>query len=266
MSKPITAPRLREMKNEGRKIVMITAYDYPSACIAEEAGVDVILVGDSLGMVVQGHHSTLPVTLEESLYHTRIVSRACSRTMVIGDMPFGTYHQSTAHAIDAASRYMKEAGAHAVKLEGGANVVEQIRALTRAQIPVCAHIGLTPQSIHVFGGFKVQRVTEKLLADAKAVQDAGAMSVVIECVTADIAKQITAELEIPTIGIGAGVDCDGQVLVWHDLLGLGDPSRKLPRFVKPYASLYGTIRDALVAYRDEVQGGTFPGPANTYEP
>ena len=266
MSKPVTVPRLREMKKDGRKIVMITAYDYPSARIAEAAGVDVILVGDSMGNVVQGHSSTLPVTLEESLYHTRLVSRGTQHAMVIGDLPFGTYHQSTAHAIDTATRYLKETGAQAVKLEGGVNVVEQIRALTRAQIPVQAHIGLTPQSVHAFGGFKVQRVAQKLIDDAKAVQDAGAMSVVLECITGDIAQQITEALEIPTIGIGAGAGCDGQVLVWHDLLGLGDPDKKLPRFVKKYANLFEVIRGALEAYRDDVIAGTFPDASHTYEP
>jgi len=217
----LTIPKLQKMAREGKKMVMITAYDFPSARIADQAGVDIILVGDSLGNAVQGAPNTLPVTLEESLYHAKIVARGCTeRTLVVGDMPFGTYQESREQAIHNAVRYIKEAGVASVKLEGGALVQDKIRAMVDAQIPVMAHIGLTPQSLHVFGGHKVQRMEEKLLEDGKCVQDAGAWSVVLEGIPGEIAGKITESLEIPTIGIGAGANCSGQVLVWHDILGL----------------------------------------------
>lgn len=258
----VTTSRLRKMKAAGEKAVMVTAYDFPSGRFADEAGIDLVLVGDSMGNVVQGHDTTLPVTLEESLYHTRIVARACQRAMVIGDMPFGTYHESSEQAVRSAVRYLKEAGAQAVKLEGGRLAEETIAALVRAQIPTMAHIGLTPQSVHVMGGFKVQRDEAALLADAQRVQDAGAFAVVLEGIPAAIAAKITGALEIPTIGIGAGVGCDGQVLVWHDLLGINDGF--VPKFVKPYATLASAIRDALGAFRDDVRSGKFPDDAHSY--
>lgn len=258
---PITTIKLREMKHANTAISMVTAYDFPSAKLADEAEIDIVLVGDSLGNVIQGHAHTLPVTLDESLYHTRLVARACKRAMVVGDMPFGTYQISTAQAIENAVRYIKEAGAAAVKLEGGATQHETIRALVRAQIPVQAHIGLTPQSVHMMGGYKVQRVEQQLMDDAKLVQEAGAFSVVLEGIPGPIAEKITAALDIPTIGIGAGVKCDGQVLVWHDLLGLND---KPAKFVKTYAALNATIRAALAAYKADVQSRQFPADEHTY--
>ncbi len=258
---PITTTKIREMKKQGQVITMVTAYDFPSGKLADEAEIDLVLVGDSLGNVIQGNDHTLPVTLDESLYHTRIVARACKRAMVIGDMPFGTYQVSESQAIANAVRYLKEAGAHAVKLEGGRTQEATIQALVRAQIPVQGHIGLTPQSVHMMGGYRVQRIEDHLLADALAVQNAGAFSIVLEGMPGPIAEKITATLDIPTIGIGAGVKCDGQVLVWHDLLGLNE---KPAKFVKAYADLAGTIRGALAAYRDDVRARQFPTDQHTY--
>ena len=258
----MTIPKLIARAGKGERLTMVTAYDHPSAVLADEAGIDILLVGDSLGNVVQGEATTLPVTLEQSLYHTRLVARGVTKhSLVVGDMPFGTYQASEAQAIENAARYLKEAGAQAVKLEGGARVEATIAAMVRAQIPVMAHIGLTPQSVHVMGGYKIQRVEAFLLDEAERVQAAGAFSVVLEGVQRDIATTITERLEIPTIGIGAGPDCDGQVLVWHDLLGLTDSA---PKFVKRYATLAQTIRDALKAYKTDVEAGTFPGDEHSY--
>jgi 3-methyl-2-oxobutanoate hydroxymethyltransferase len=222
----ITILDIYKKKAEGKKITMLTAYDFPTAQIVDQSGIDMILVGDSLGMVVQGVSSTLPVTMDEMIYHTKMVSRAAASAMVIGDMPFLSYQTSREEAVRNAGRFLKEAGAEAVKLEGGSLMADTIRAIVSAGIPVMAHIGLTPQHVHALGGFKVQgkdeAAREKILADARAVQDAGAFSVVLEAMPASLAKEITETLRIPTIGIGAGPDCGGQVLVLHDLLGLFD--------------------------------------------
>jgi 3-methyl-2-oxobutanoate hydroxymethyltransferase len=262
MTKKITVTTLFEMKAEGQKIINLTAYDYPFAKLLDECGVHLILVGDSLGNVVQGEDSTLPVTMDQMIYHTRIVARGVSRAMVIGDMPFMSYQTSIKDAVANAGRFLKETGASAVKLEGGATVSNIIRAITEAGIPVQAHIGLTPQSVHQMGGYKVQRNEDRLLADAQEVEAAGAFSVVLEGIPSAIAEKITQTLRIPTIGIGAGPDCDGQVLVLHDMLGLFD--RYTPKFVKKYANLAEIAREAVTAYGKEVQDGTFPGKEHCY--
>jgi 3-methyl-2-oxobutanoate hydroxymethyltransferase len=254
-------------KAEGNKITMLTAYDFPTAQIVDQAGIDMILVGDSLGMVVQGVSSTLPVTMDEMLYHTRIVSRAAASAMVIGDMPFLSYQTSKADAVQNAGRFLKEAGAEAVKLEGGTQMAGAIRAIVDAGIPVVAHIGLTPQYVHVLGGFKVQgkdeATREKILADARAVQDAGAFSVVLEAMPSSLAKEIHSQLRIPTIGIGAGPYCDGQVLVIHDLLGLFD--RFTPKFVKKYANLKEPALKAVKEYKQDVESGKFPSEEHSFK-
>ena len=262
MTKKITVTTLLEMKAEGRKIINLTAYDYPFAKLLDESGVHIILVGDSLGNVVQGEASTLPVTMDQMIYHTRIVARGVSRAMVIGDMPFMSYQTSVRDAVANAGRFLKETGASAVKLEGGATVSAIIRAISEAGIPVQAHIGLTPQSVHQMGGYKVQRDEARLLADAQEVESAGAFSVVLEGIPSPIAQKITQTLRIPTIGIGAGPGCDGQVLVLHDLLGLTD--RHVPKFVKQYANLSESTRQAVSRYAKEVADGTFPGEAHCY--
>jgi len=262
MTKKITVTTLFEMKAEGQKIINLTAYDYPFAKLLDECGVHLILVGDSLGNVVQGEDSTLPVTMDQMIYHTRIVAKGVSRAMVIGDMPFMSYQTSITDAVANAGRFLKETGASAVKLEGGAAVSNIIRAITEAGIPVQAHIGLTPQSVHQMGGYKVQRDEERLLSDAKEVEAAGAFSVVLEGIPSPIAEKITQALRIPTIGIGAGPACDGQVLVLHDMLGLFDRYR--PKFVKQYANLAEVAREAVTAYGKEVQDGTFPGEEHCY--
>jgi 3-methyl-2-oxobutanoate hydroxymethyltransferase len=254
-------------KAEGRKITMLTAYDFPTAQIVDQAGIDMILVGDSLGNVVQGVANTLPVTMDEMIYHTRMVSRAAASAMVVGDMPFLSYQTHKTDAVRNAGRFLKEAGAEAVKLEGGSQMAEAIRAIVDAGIPVVAHIGLTPQYIHMMGGFKVQgrdeAAREKILADARAIQDAGAFSVVIEAVPASLAKEIHEMLHIPTIGIGAGPDCDGQVLVLHDILGLFD--RFTPKFVKRYANLKDQALKAVKEYKQEVESGSFPSQEHSFK-
>jgi 3-methyl-2-oxobutanoate hydroxymethyltransferase len=262
MTTPVTVTTLLKMKEKGEKCAMLTAYDYAFAKIVDESGVDMILVGDSLGMVVQGHNSTLPVTMDEAIYHTRLVARGTQRAMVIGDMPFMSYHASTRDAILNAGRFLKEAGATAVKLEGGAAVTDIIQSLTAVGIPVQAHIGLTPQSVHQMGGFKVQRDEDRLLSDARDVEAAGAFSIVLEGIPANIAKKITKTVKIPTIGIGAGPHCDGQVLVLHDLLGLFD--RFQPKFVKQYAQLGAAARQAISQYSEEVKSGAFPAKEHCY--
>ncbi len=262
MASPITVTKLFKMKKDGEKIAALTAYDFPFATMVDESGVHIILVGDSLGMVVQGETSTLPVTMDEMIYHTRLVSRATKNAMVVGDMPFMSYQTSVKDAIHNAGRFLKEAGAVAVKLEGGASVSHIIEAISEASIPVQAHIGLTPQSVHKMGGFKVQRDEDRLLADAKEVEAAGAFSVVLEGIPADISKKITDTLSIPTIGIGAGPDCDGQILVLHDLLGLND--RHLPKFVKQYVNLGKTARKGIKDYVSEVKNGKFPTKEHCY--
>ena len=262
MASQITVTTLHKMKKDGEKIAALTAYDHPFATMVDESGMHMILVGDSLGMVVQGESSTLPVTMDEMIYHTRIVARATKTAMVIGDMPFMSYQCSTEEAIANAGRFLKEAGAVAVKLEGGASVSHLIKAITVASIPVQAHIGLTPQSVHQMGGYKVQRDEDRLMTDAKEVEAAGAFSVVLEGIPTDIAKKITETLSIPTIGIGAGPCCDGQILVLHDLLGLN--FRHLPKFVKQYATLGDDARKAIKEYVGEVREGDFPAREHCY--
>lgn len=262
MTSPITVTKLIQMKKQKEKIVALTAYDYPFAKMVDQSGVHIILIGDSLGNVVQGKKSTLPVTMDEMIYHTRMVAEAAENAMVIGDMPFMSYQANLSDAISNAGRFLKEGGAAAVKLEGGAAVSKTIKAITEASIPVQAHIGLTPQSVHVMGGYKVQRDEERLLADAREVEAAGAFSVVLEGIPAPISKKITESISIPTIGIGAGPACDGQILVLHDLLGLNE--RHLPKFVKQYADLGSKAKEALREYVSEVQSGSFPSEEHCY--
>jgi 3-methyl-2-oxobutanoate hydroxymethyltransferase len=254
-------------KKDDNKITMLTAYDYPFARIVDEAGIDVILVGDSLGMVVQGLENTLPVTMDEMIYHTKMVSRAVKNAMVIGDMPFMSYHTGINDAVRNAGRFLKEAGASAVKIEGGAEITEHISAMTRSDIPVMAHIGLTPQSIHRMGGYKVQGKTEesakRLIEEAHNVEDAGAFSLLLEAIPMDLAKTISQELSIPTIGIGAGPHCDGQVLVLHDVIGLFD--RFVPKFIKQYANLKETALNAIKEYREDIEKGTFPSEDQSFK-
>jgi 3-methyl-2-oxobutanoate hydroxymethyltransferase len=263
MQPQVTTSTLIKMKQQGKKITVLTAYDFPFARMLDQAGIDVILVGDSLGMVVQGKENTLPVTMDEMLYHTAMVARGCQRALVVGDMPFMSYQGSLDAAVTNAGRFLKEAGAAAVKLEGGADVCPVITALAKAGIPVQAHIGLTPQSVHQMGGFKVQRDEERLLKDAKDVEKAGAFSVVLEGIPSAISEKITRALTIPTIGIGAGLQCDGQVLVLHDMLGIND--RFLPKFVKKYADLATEARKGVAAYIEEVQQGRFPSDEYEYK-
>jgi 3-methyl-2-oxobutanoate hydroxymethyltransferase len=262
-----TVPEILRRKPEGRRISMLTAYDHPTAQIVDEAGIDLILVGDSLGMVVQGREDTLPVTMEEMLYHTRLVSRGARTALVVGDMPFLSYQVSVAEAVRNAGLFLKEGGGQAVKCEGGGPVVPAIRAMVEAGIPVMAHLGLTPQSVHLLGGMKVQgreeAARERILADARAVEAAGAFALVLEAVPSSLAREITSLLAIPTIGIGAGPHCDGQVLVLHDLLGLFD--RFTPRFVKRYASLKTEALAAVTRYREEVEEGVFPAAEHSFD-
>lgn len=259
----LTVPGFVARKQSGRKLTMLTAYDFPFASLVDGAGIDSILVGDSLSMVVQGHDTTLPVTLDEIIYHAEIVGRAVKRALVIVDLPFPTNHLGVHAAIESAGRILKQARCQAVKLEGGADQAEVIAGLTTAGIPVMAHVGLRPQNVHVMGGYKVQRDEEQLLHDALSAQNAGAFGIVLECVPAPLAERITRELSIPTIGIGAGSGCDGQVLVLHDMLGL--TAGRVPKFVKPYAQLKATVSDAVERYIAEVQSGEFPGPEHTFE-
>ncbi|MBI3802289.1 MAG: 3-methyl-2-oxobutanoate hydroxymethyltransferase [Nitrospirae bacterium] len=263
----VTVPRILEKKERGEKISVLTAYDYPFAKLIDEAGIDILLVGDTVGVVVQGEESTLPVTLDQMIYHTRMVSRAARRALVVGDMPFMSYQASLEETIRNAGRFLKEGGAAAVKLEGGARVADRIEALTQHDIPVMAHIGLTPQSVHRMGGYKVQGreslQAKQLLADAKRVEAAGAFSLVLEGIPISLAKKITKSIQIPTIGIGAGPHCDGQVLVLHDLLGLF--TRFHPKFVRQYADLTPLITDAVRRYKSDVASGKFPTEAEGYE-
>jgi 3-methyl-2-oxobutanoate hydroxymethyltransferase len=249
-----------------RKITCLTAYDYPTARLVDEAGVDMVLVGDSVANVVLGYETTIPVTLEEMLHHTRAVRRGVKRALLIADMPFGTFHGDALESIRNAVRFVKEAGAEAVKVEGGERRLDLIHRLVEAEIPVMGHVGLTPQSYHALGGFRVQgkspRAAEQLLRDAHAVEAAGAFSVVLEAVPRELAAQITRELRIPTIGIGAGPDCDGQVLVLHDLIGL--TFGHTPKFARPYAQVGKTIAAAVAAYCRDVQSGSFPSNEESY--
>jgi 3-methyl-2-oxobutanoate hydroxymethyltransferase len=258
----VTVPDFRQARAAGRRLAVVTAYDFTAAVIAEAAGVDCILVGDSLGMVVQGHATSLPVSLAEMVYHTRMVARVAKRVLIVVDLPFGSYQESPRQAVRSAAKLLK-AGAGAAKLEGGVRMAEAIAACTRADIPVMGHIGLTPQSVHRMGGFKVQRDAEALVEDALAVERAGAFSIVVEGVPADVGAKITKAVSIPTIGIGAGPDCDGQVLVWHDLLGLYEGLR--PKFVKRYAELGALAKSALEEYCREVREGSFPAAEHSFK-
>jgi len=253
-------------KSEGRKISMLTAYDYPFAQIVDEAGIDAVLVGDSLGVVVQGLENTLPVTMDEMIYHTKMVSRAVKNALVIGDMPFMSYQAGNEDAIRNAGRFLKEGGAAAVKIEGGSEIADRIRAMTKSDIPVMAHIGLTPQSIHRMGGYKVQgkskSAARRLIEEAKIVEDTGAFSLVLEGIPLTLAREITKVLTIPTIGIGAGPYCDGQVLVLHDLLGLFD--RFVPKFIRRYANLKQEAISAIQAYKKDVEDGVFPSEEQSF--
>jgi len=263
----ITIQDFLKKKVEQKKITMLTAYDYPFAKIVDEAGIDAIIVGDSVGMVVQGLENTLPVTMDEMIYHTNIVSRAVKNAMVIGDLPFMSYQASVEEAVRNAGRFLKDAGASAVKIEGGAEVAQHIRAMTKSDIPVMAHIGLTPQSIHRMGGYKIQGKNEesakKLLEEAHIAEDAGAFSLLLEAIPKGLARKITEELSIPTIGIGAGPYCDGQVLVLHDVIGLFE--RFLPKFAKRYANLKDEALKAIIAYKEEVEKGIFPSEEQSFK-
>jgi 3-methyl-2-oxobutanoate hydroxymethyltransferase len=269
----VTVPELLQRKSRvagslsnSQKITCLTAYDYPTARLLDEAGVEVILVGDSLGMVVLGHANTLAVTIDEMLHHTRAVRRGVHRALVVADMPYGSYHTDTAESLRNAVRFVKEAGAEAVKVEGGERRLELISRLTEAEIPVMGHVGLTPQSVNALGGYRVQGKTanaaELLIRDARAVEAAGAFAVVLEAVPRELAAQITLELRIPTIGIGAGPDCDGQILVIHDLLGL--TFEQTPKFARQYANVGEIIAKAAREYCEDVRGGTFPSDGESY--
>jgi 3-methyl-2-oxobutanoate hydroxymethyltransferase len=262
----ITVPYLLDRKLHAEKIVSLTAYDYPTARLADETGIDMILVGDSLAQVVLGYESTLPVTVDEMLHHLRAVRRAVRRALIVCDLPFGAYHTTAEDALRTAIRYVKEGGAEAVKIEGGRRRASLARMMVEAEIPVVGHIGLTPQSVNAFGGYKVQGKTvdsaNDLLADAQAIEDAGAFAVVLECVPRELAAMITERLRIPTIGIGAGPGCDGQILVLHDLIGL--TFRAPAKFVRPYADIVGIMREAFANYRDDVRSGRFPDDAESY--
>jgi len=263
----VSTTDVREMKKRGDKIVMMTAYDYPSARLVEEAGADLILVGDTLGMVVLGYDSTLPVTMEEMIHHTRAVVRGTQRVLVVGDMPFMSYQTGWQDAMTNAARFMKEANCGAVKLEGGVRSAEIVRRLTEAGIPVMGHIGLTPQSVNQLGGFKLQGKTPaaavQLMHDAQALEQAGAFAIVLETIPAPLAKLLTQRLSIPTIGIGAGVHCDGQVQVFHDLLGLFDAFA--PKHARRYAEVGATIREAVARYAADVRSGAFPTAKESFK-
>jgi len=264
--KPVSLPRLKEMRSRGEKIAMLTAYDYPTAKIIDEAGIPLILVGDSLGMVVLGYESTIPVTMDEMLHHTKAVVRGTKQAIVVGDMPFMSYHISADEALRNAGRFIQEGGAQAVKLEGGVTVMEKVTRLVGCGIPVMGHIGLTPQSIHQLGGFKVQGKTpeaaQRLLEDAMALEEAGAFAIVLETIPAQLAQIITAKLSIPTIGIGAGIHCDGQVQVISDILG--SYTDFVPKHAKQYAKLSDIIAKAVNQYQSEVKAGNFPTEKQSY--
>ena len=262
----VTVRDIRAFKERGERFAMLTAYDAHSARLLDEAGIPLILVGDTLAMVMLGHPTTLPVTIDEMLHHTRAVSRGAGDALVIGDLPFMSYQSSVEEGIRNAGRFLKEAGAHAVKLEGGGRVLELVARLTDAGIPVMGHLGITPQSVNQFGGYRVQgrgeEAAHRIVREAKELQAAGIFALVLEAVPSEVAREATATLDVPTIGIGAGPDCDGQVLVWHDFLGITDG--KLPRFVKRYANLGEEIKRAASTFAEEVADGTYPGPEHTY--
>ena len=262
----VSAPSLRSSKQRGERLVCLTAYDYPTARILDEAGIDIILVGDSLGNVVLGYGNTVPVTLDEILIHLKAVRRAVQRALLVADMPYGTFHTGDDDAVRNALRLIKEGGAEAIKLEGGHKRVHLVKRLVDEEVSVMGHIGLTPQSINQLGAYRVQgktpRAAQQLIDDAKALEDAGAFAVVLEVVPRAIAKMITESIQIPTIGIGAGVHCDIQVLVLHDMLGLS--FGKQARFVRPYANLREVITEAVTKYADDVRNGTYPSEAESY--
>ncbi len=265
---PVTVPSLQKKKELGVKIVALTAYDFPTATLLDEAGVDILLVGDSLGMVVLGYPSTIPVTMDEMIHHTRAVVRGTRRALVIGDMPYFSFHQGEDLTIANASRFLKEAGASGVKIEGASpKRLRLIEAMVEAEIPVMGHVGLTPQSIHLLGRFRVRgsdaAEAGKVMEDALNAEKAGAFAVILECVPQDLARRISEKLRVPTIGIGAGPHCDGQILVFHDLVGYATGFH--PKFVKKYADLGGIIRESVKRYADEVRQGTYPDEAHSYE-
>ena len=265
-TKKVMIPDLQDKKREGRKITMLTAYDYPSAKFIDDAGIDAILVGDSLGMVVLGYDSTVPVTMDEMIHHAKAVRRGTKRAFLIGDMPFMSYQISTEEAVRNAGRFMKEAGCDAVKLEGGDEVVEVTKAIVGAGIPVLGHLGLTPQTVSKLGGYRIQGKdadsAKKILDQALRLEQVGCFAVVLECVPDKVAKLITERLKIPVIGIGAGPDCDGQVLVTNDMIGLFD--KFVPKFVKQYVKLSSLLTDAFTRYKDEVEKGVFPGKEHCF--
>lgn len=264
--KKITIAQLQQKKDKCQKITMMTAYDYSSASLVDQAGIDIILVGDSLGMVMLGYDSTVPVTMDEMIHHCKAVCRIAKSSFVIGDMPFLSYQVSLEKAIENAGRFIKEAGCESIKLEGGSEMAPVVKAIVDAGIPVCGHIGLTPQTATKLSGFKVQgkdaESARQLIKSAKDLEEAGAFMIVMECIPDVLSARITKELRIPTIGIGAGKDCDGQVLVYHDLVGLFE--RFTPKFVKQYVNLAPQIKNALIQYKEEVEAGTFPGPEHAF--
>jgi len=261
-----TITDLLNKKKQGQKIIMLTAYDYPFAHLVDEAGIDMILVGDSLSMVIQGNETTLPVTMDEMLYHTKIVVNSTKRAMVVADMPFMSYQVSIEEAVRNAGRFIKEAGAHAVKLEGGREILSHVKAITEAEIPVIGHLGLTPQAILRMGGYKLQGKTDeqakRIKEDALSLQETGAVAIVLELIPSELAKEVTEKLHIPTIGIGAGPHCDGQVLVIYDLLGLFE--KFTPKFVKKYANLREIILNAVKQFKEEVEKGEFPNEEHSF--
>lgn len=262
-----TVTTFKDAKKQGKKITMLTAYDYSTAKLFDEAGVDSMLVGDSLGMTMLGYDSTLPVTMEDMIHHTKAVVRGAKNALVVGDMPYMSYHLSVQQAVENAGRFIKEAGAQAVKLEGGAAFCPEIEAMTRASIPVVGHLGLTPQSINAFGGFKVQGKSEeaarKIIEDAQALEAAGAFAIVLECVPAKLAEIITAKVAVPTIGIGAGAGCDGQVLVYQDMLGMYD--NFTPKFVRKFAEVGAMMKQGVQEYCAAVQDSSFPAAEHTFK-
>ena len=264
--KKVTIAELQQKKEQGNRITMLTAYDYCTAYLEDQAGIDTILVGDSLAMVMLGYDSTVPVTMDEMIHHCKAVSRGVKSSFIIGDMPFMSYQVSVEKAVENAGRFMKEAGCDAVKLEGGSDMAPVVKAIVKAGVPVCGHIGLTPQTATMLSGFRVQgkdaEGARQLLRSAKDLEEGGAFMIVFECIPDSLAARITREVRIPTIGIGAGKDCDGQVLVYHDLVGLYE--RFTPKFVKQYINLSPKIMEALIQYKTEVENGTFPGPEHSF--
>lgn len=264
--KKVTIAYLNQKMENGEKITMMTAYDYPTASLVDQAGIDTILVGDSLAMVMLGYESTVPVTMDEMIHHCKAVCRGAKSSFIIGDMPFMSYQVSIEKAIENAGRFIKEASCDSVKLEGGSEMAPVVKAVVDAGIPVCAHIGLTPQTATKLSGFRVQgkdaESARELVQSAKDLEEAGAFMIVMECIPDLVAAKITKELKIPTIGIGAGKDCDGQVLVYHDLVGLFE--RFTPKFVKQYVNLAPQVREALMKYKEEVESGAFPGPEHSF--